>query len=225
MVSRKNANPKEEQSPNGVYYTPDWLIRLWKDHYEPRHPRAIVDVGAGDGRIGRAFDADIMLDLTPRAPDVFSIDIYGNVWNSPLVRYKGCDLSIVTNPPYGGILRWVTRCLELCGSHGEVCVLMRCGVLQLVSWSYMPYKVILPQHRVSFEVEEEYALEVNARRAARGKSPSAFKDPTVPTGWKLGSPGDDHGIFVFRPDWFGDYAGKLMDAAPYLRTPGEVCPW
>lgn len=208
---RRFTLPAADQADNHTYFTPGWIVRMWADLHKPAMPHRVVDPCAGDGRIGLAFSAFALLDLVPRAEGVKLADFL------ELTRehFGGIDASFVINPPFNLAREFVEKALELAGDDGDVCVLMRCGVLQQVGWPWNPVMSYLPKRRVSFEITAEYAAELDEQAIRKGRKPSHSR-ADCPTGWKLGSPGDDHGIFVFRNGHQGPCETHYVDVTKYL---------
>ena len=92
-----------------------------------------------------------------------------------------------------------------------------------MGFPFHPVRAYLPKRRVQFEVTPEDAASINAERATKGKAPLATLHKGV---WRLGSPGDDHGIYIFRntpdpsmPLMPGVCLTWPIDTAPYMEAP------
>lgn len=214
---RRYTVPAELRSGDDLYMTPGWLIRLWVARHKPSMPGRVIDPCAGDGRIGRAFRAFQMFDLTPRNEAVERLDFL------ELIRenFGGVDVSVVMNPPFTLAREFLEKGLELAGDDGDVAMIMRPGCMQQAGWTHRPVRAFLPKRRVQFEITAEYAAFLTAEAARRGKKPSHSRED-CPTGWKLGSPGDDHGIFVFRNGWNEPTETHYIDAGPFLEVEGDT---
>lgn len=218
-MPRKSPSPAAEQAIGERYMTPAWFVRMLADHHRPALPDRVLDAGCADGRLGQAFNArwfcDLDLGLLQHSPGISS-DFFELAMDG--------DISIITNPPFTLLIDWIRHCLHLAGDTGDVAVILRTGVIHQVGFPFHPVRAYLPKRRVQFEVTPEDAASINAERATKGKAPLAqlMKDGR----WRLGSPGDDHGIFVFRntPDPMmplqpGICLTRYIDAGPYLEDP------
>lgn len=210
---RRYTVPDALRSGHDLYMTPAWLLRLWVAHHRPAMPHRVVDPCAGDGRIGRAFGAFCLLDLHPRAGGVLE----QNFLELTRENFGGQDVSIVANPPFTLAYEFLEKGLELAGTDGDVAMVLRVGCLQQVGWAHRPVRAYLPKRRVQFEITPEYAEFLTSEAVRKGKRP-AHSRADCPTGWRLGSPGDDHGIFVFRPGWTGPTETHYIDTMPFTEA-------
>lgn len=229
-MPRKSPSPAAEQAAGERYMCPPWFVRMFADHHRPALPHRVLDAGCADGRLGLAFNAtaycDIDLSALPAHAgrrmkcDFFSIQRPRDPQNH--------GISIVTNPPFTRVTEWIRHCLHLAGDTGDVAVVLRTGVLQQVGFPFHPVRAYLPKRRVQFEVTPEDATSINQARAlediARGRKPRPPLAQLMKNGrWRLGSPADDHGIYVFRntpdpamPLLPGACLTQWIDVGPYL---------
>lgn len=188
----------ENRSGDDQYLTPMWAVRMWKEHHAPALPERVVDLGCGDFRVGRAFDAMAGFDLNPLPPHSPRVKV-GDIFNLTRADFDDEDISIVSNPPFKLVKRWLKHCLLLAGKTGDVSLLIRTGVVQQTSFAHLPQDSILPQKRMCFDITKAYYLQ-EMERQARPKEKKSSAKPCkrdCPTGYRLGSPSESHGIYTF----------------------------
>lgn len=215
---RRFTRPDAEQSQDHLYFTPMWLIRLWRSYVDDASDSClIVDPCAADGRIGFALGADRMYDLTPRHQDVQRQDFF-ELTRAKLEEFGGRGVSVlfVMNPPFNLAKEFIEHALKLCGPKGGAWAVLRCGTCQQVGWDVHPSGAILPKRRVQFEITMEYAAQLDALAKSKGRKPTHKASPAAVTGFELGSPGDDHGIFLFEAGTVKNCGTVYVDVDPYL---------
>lgn len=186
-----------DRSGDDQYLTPMWAVRMWRAYHFPSLAHRVVDLGCGDFRVGRAFDAMAGFDLNPLATDWCVHRM--NVFSLTRADFDDRDISIVSNPPFNRIDLWLKHCLHLAGKTGDVSLLVRTGVIQQLSFDHLPVRSILPQKRLSFDITEAYYHQELERQKRPGEKKTSAKPckHDCPTGYRLGSPGDAHGIYTF----------------------------
>lgn len=220
---RRFTRPKEEQSGNHRYFTPGWLVRLWADLHRPALSARVVDLGAADFRLGEAFGAVLGYDLEPLHLRVEQRDVL------TLERddVGGWDVSVISNPPFNLTKEFLEVGLHLAGTTGDVSLLLRCGTQQQISWPKHAHRSLLPRRRVQFEISREYYEFLKAdfdRKCIEqpNKKHTLSASPyDCPSGYRLGSPGDDHGIFIYSNEDVERCETSYVDTTPYL-TAGEA---
>lgn len=100
---------------------------MWVAHHVPALPCPILDMGSGDGRIGKAFGASWYVDLDP-LPGAPKETWIRNVFSLTRADFGGKDISIVGNPDFQEAHSWLGQALDLAGETGDVSFVLRTGV-------------------------------------------------------------------------------------------------
>lgn len=199
--------------------TPAWCVQLLVPHLG--QPRTVLEVGCGDGAIGRVLrqswpeacivGADIhqerrMLAFEARCYDlVCGGDWTADPWDASNTPVGACDL-IISNPPFGlPALRFLERALERVAPGGTVAFLLP------THWDHDPdVESAYARQRFLDGLRMPDGREGYCKLAIVGGGPY----PARPSFKKGGTASDRYAWFMFGSRWAGQPSRRLHAIPP-----------
>jgi hypothetical protein len=171
---RKANGELTKRSDLDWYKTPAYAVDAILPHL--REPLAWVDPGCGDGAIAervirkwsRSMGTGVELDQERLSvARLLPIPVYDGDFLRRGAQWEGPVDLVIGNPPFKMALEFAERGLELVGSKGEVCLLLRAGFLEAKYGS--PRDLFLEKYR-----PDVYVLAKRPRFTAEGGDSATY---------------------------------------------------
>lgn len=217
-----------ERDPLDFNRTPAWCVELLIPHLG--HPRTVLDVGCGDGAIGKVLrqawpysyiygvevhrgrgdDASMLV-----TPDEYQRRTYNGIWICDWLAWPADgpekpDL-IISNPPFGlPALRFLERAIERIAPGGTVAFLLP------THWDHDPdVESNFARQRFLDSIRLPDGREGYCKLAIVGGGPY----PARPSFKKGGTASDRYAWFMFGEEWAGRPSCRLHAIPPLSPSP------